>query len=57
MFERIKKTAVKLAQSMWSHRFIYAGLAGAYGAGCLGLDKEIVQQIVAALYVALVLKG
>lgn len=53
MIELIKTIAKKL----WSHRVIYAGLAGAYGAGCAGLDKMLVQQIVTAIYVVLVMKG
>ena len=53
----MKKVLRTLGLAHWTHRMIYAGLAGAYGAGCLGLDKDIVMQITAALYCAMFVKG
>ncbi|WP_186766238.1 hypothetical protein [Falsiphaeobacter marinintestinus] len=53
----MKEWITKQISILWSHKTIYAGLAGAYGASCLGLDKELVNQIVTALYVAMVLKA
>lgn len=53
----MKEWIRKQISIIWSHRAIYAGLAGVYGASCLGLDKELVNQIITALYVAMVLKG
>ncbi|MEM1429612.1 MAG: hypothetical protein AAGG09_09155 [Pseudomonadota bacterium] len=50
----MKERIVKLAKAIWSHRAAYAGLALAYGCGCAGLiDKEVVAQIVTALYAAM----
>ncbi|MDD9921750.1 MAG: hypothetical protein OXQ92_05650 [Boseongicola sp.] len=47
-------TMKTIAKTIWCHRVAYAGLALAYGAGCMGwIDKETVAQIVTALYVAL----
>lgn len=50
------KTIVKThGCTLWCHRITYAGLALAYGAGCLGLiDKETVAQIATALYCTMV---
>jgi len=54
MTERLKT----IGNSLWSHRAVYAGLAAAYGAACLNLlDKDTVNQIVTALYVALVVQA
>lgn len=44
----------KIAKAMWSHRAVYAGLAGVYGAACLGLDKDLANQMLTGLYVAMV---
>lgn len=55
MKERVLEVVKAVKAAVWSHRAVYAGLAGAYGAGCLGvLDKEAVQQVVTGLYVVLV---
>ncbi len=55
MFERLTEVVKKIGCALWCHRAIYAGLAGAYGAASIGvLDKEVVNQIVTALYVLLV---
>lgn len=55
MKERLCKVVKKFACAVWTHRAVYAGLAAAYGAACGGLiDKEVLQQIVTALYVLLV---
>lgn len=52
---RLKTKMKKMWAVIWCHRMVYAGLAGAYGAGCFGLiDKDMVAQVVTALYVALV---
>ena len=57
MIERMKEKSKVVVAAVWSHRMMYAGLAGAYVAACCGVDKEVVQQIVAALFVAIVVKG
>ena len=50
----MKEWMKKVATAIWSHRACYAGLALAYGAGCAGwLDKDTVNQITTALYVAI----
>lgn len=52
---RLKKMMRKMWAVTWYHRMVYAGLAGAYGALCFGLlDKDVVQQVVTALYLLLV---
>ncbi|SFR31983.1 hypothetical protein [Litoreibacter janthinus] len=63
MFEWIKvktarmgKATRDMAVRLWCHRAVYAGLAGAYGAICLGADKEMVNMGVTALYAALALQ-
>lgn len=54
---RLKELMMKIWAVIWCHRMVYAGLAGAYGALCFGLlDKDVVQQLVTALYVALVVQ-
>ncbi len=58
MFEQLNEKMKVICKGMWCHRFAYAGLAAAYGAGCLGvIDKETVAQIVTGLYVAMVAQG
>ncbi len=52
--ERIKTSVKAVCKSIWCHRVAYAGLAVAYGAGCMGwIDKDTVAQIVTGLYIAL----
>ncbi|WGH78124.1 hypothetical protein [Jannaschia ovalis] len=52
------KTIERIKRAVWTHRATYAGLALAYGAGCLGLiDKATVSQIATACYVALVVQA
>ena len=54
----MKRWIVKIGKTMWSHRASYAGLAMAYGAGCVGLvDKGVVAQIATAIYVAMVVQS
>lgn len=44
-----------VGKTICTHRVSYAGLAAAYGCGCAGvIDKETVNQIATALYVAMV---
>ena len=43
----------KVVKALWTHRAVYAALAGAYGALCLGADKDLVNQCVTAFYAAL----
>ena len=47
--ERIKRAL----KALWCHRTVYAAIAGAYLALCLGVDKALVEQAMAALYAAL----
>lgn len=57
MKERLMQILKNMVAVTWCHRMAYAGLAAAYGAGCAGvLDKDLVNQIVTGLYVALVLQ-
>jgi hypothetical protein len=49
------KTIKRYAQKAFCSRVIYAGLALAYGATCVGLDKEAVQIALTGLYAALVM--
>ena len=57
MWNQLKDVSVRIACTIWCHRMVYAGLAAAYGAGCAGwVDKEMVNQIVTACYVALVMQ-
>ncbi|MEL7117402.1 MAG: hypothetical protein AAGP08_17765, partial [Pseudomonadota bacterium] len=52
---KIAKAMKTMAAQVWRHRVSYAGLALAYGAGCVGvIDKEVVAQIAAAIYAAMV---
>ena len=54
MFERMKEKIKPVCLALWCHRAAYAGLALAYGAGCVGLiDKELLNQVVMGLYVAI----
>lgn len=46
MIELIKKMVFLLL----CHRVAYLALAGAYGALCLGADKDLINQILAGLY-------
>lgn len=50
----MKELLLKLAAIIWSHRMVYAGIAGVYGASCFGMEKELVNQMLTALYVLLV---
>jgi hypothetical protein len=51
------RTWIKAVWAMlWCHRAVYVGLAGAYGALCLGADKDVVNQVVAGFYAALALQ-
>lgn len=52
MIELIKK----LANLLWCHRVAYLALAGAYGALCLGADKDLVNQIMTGFYGMLALQ-
>ena len=45
-----------LKNILWTHRAVYAALAGSYGALCLGVDKDLVNQCIAAFYAMLVLQ-
>ncbi len=55
MFGRLTEVVVKVACAIWCHRMVYAGLAAAYGAGCVGwLEKDVVQQIATGCYLLLV---
>jgi hypothetical protein len=52
----MKKFVETVVKAVWSHRAVYAALAGAYGALCLGADKEVVNHCVAGFYAALALQ-
>jgi hypothetical protein len=52
----MKDFVAKVVKSLWTHRAVYAALAGAYGALCLGADKEIVNHCVAGFYAALAMQ-
>jgi hypothetical protein len=52
----MRENILKLLRPFWSHRAVYAALAGAYGALCLGADKEVVNHCVAGFYAALALQ-
>jgi len=54
---KIKDMTRQIARAVWSHRAGYAFLAGTYGAGCLGLDKETVMLLATLGYVALTIRG
>lgn len=57
MMEQLKEKMKWVAAAMWSHRASYAGLALAYGAGCVGvIDKGTVAQVATAIYVAMVVQ-
>jgi hypothetical protein len=50
MLNQLKTILTTLLCTIWCHRVTYAGLALAYGAGCLGvIEKETVAQIATAL--------
>ena len=56
--EQLKEKMKVVASAAWSHRASYAGLALAYGAGCIGvIDKGVVAQIATAIYVAMVVQS
>ena len=55
--EKMKTFVTLVARAVWCPRVLYAGLAGAYLGLCFGVEKELVQQIIAGCYVALVVKG
>ena len=50
--ERMKKVVT----GVWTHRAVYAALAGAYGALCLGADKDMVNHCVTAFYAMLAMQ-
>ncbi|MBF9044795.1 hypothetical protein HKCCE4037_15740 [Rhodobacterales bacterium HKCCE4037] len=52
MFEFVSK----MIRALWSHRAVFVGLACAYGALCLGADKDVVNQCVTAFYAALAMQ-
>jgi len=52
----MQEIVLKLLRALWSHRAVYAALAGAYGALCLGADKEVVNHCVAGFYAALAMQ-
>lgn len=52
----MKKSVVKIAKALWSHRAVYVGLACAYGALCVGADKELVNQCVTGFYAVLAMQ-
>ena len=57
MFGQLQTMTVRVSKAVWCHRAAYAGLALAYGAGCLGvLDGETVKQVATAIYVAMVVQ-
>jgi len=57
MMEQLKVKMKVIGAVVWSHRASYAGLALAYGAGCVGvIDKGVVAQIATAIYVAMVVQ-
>ncbi|MEM7723667.1 MAG: hypothetical protein AAF376_15040 [Pseudomonadota bacterium] len=52
----MREALKKVAKAVWSHRAVYCGLACAYGALCLGADKELVNQCVTGFYAALAMQ-
>ena len=52
----MREIVLKLAAAIWCHRAVYVGLACAYGALCLGADKDLVNQCVTAFYAALAMQ-
>lgn len=46
----------KMVTAVWCHRVVYAALAGAYGALCLGADKEVVNLCVAGFYAVMAMQ-
>ncbi len=52
----MKSFVVKAAKATWCHRAVYVGLACAYGALCLGADKDVVNHCVTAFYAALAMQ-
>lgn len=51
--ERMKSVAETVGRAVWSHRGVYVCLACTYGAACLGVDKEVINQAAAAFYAML----
>lgn len=54
--DKMKMVMTKAAKALWSHRAVYVGLACAYGALCMGADKEMVNQCVTGFYAALAMQ-
>lgn len=54
--DKMKTNVVKVANALWSHRAVYVGLACAYGALCMGADKELVNQCVTGFYAVLAMQ-
>lgn len=52
----MKKRIATVAAVLWCHRAVYVGLACAYGALCLGADKDLVNQCVTGFYAALAMQ-
>lgn len=52
----MKTTVMNALKALWSHRAVYVGLASAYGALCMGADKEVVNQCVTGFYAALAMQ-
>lgn len=54
-FEKARQGAKRLAAAVWRHKVSYLGLSLVYAGGCMGyIDKDLVAQIVAAIYAAMV---
>lgn len=53
MFEWFINKCKQVHARLWTHRAVYCGLAGSYGAICFGMDKEVVNMVLTALYTAL----
>lgn len=53
---RMLEFVLKIANALWCHRAVYVGLACAYGALCMGADKELVNQCVTGFYAALAMQ-
>ena len=49
----MKDAMKRVGKVVWSHRAVYLCLACTYGAACLGVDKELVNQAATAFYAML----
>lgn len=57
MFKLLKEKTEYACKAVWQHRVSYAGLALAYGLGCVGwIEKDLVQQLATGLYVAITMQ-